>query len=135
MVTILTPDLMRRNIAPQIIRDSLYRPVEAPYVEAVDDILSRAGVSPERRPRVRTLFLSEQSSAMPVARGWMLRHSPVPVLGAGTRRQADSLAAIVITTIVLQQGLLLATWGIIGGSTLCAGSSIGCGCGLGRSFC
>ncbi|HZQ06098.1 MAG TPA: ABC transporter ATP-binding protein [Anaerolineae bacterium] len=118
-ITLLAPDLSLYPVAPQLVRDALCRAIEAPYAEVVNEILARAQVPEAKRPRVRHLFLKEQLSTARVAHGWMLRHLP----GASYVAQARAakifpLAAVVLGTILLQQGLLLVTWGIIGGSAL-----------------
>lgn len=118
-VVVLAPDLTRHVIDSQLIRDALCLPLEAPYLEAVDEILARAHVPEERRPRVRRLFLAEQLSTARAARGWMLRQSPATSYVNQLRAaKVLPLAAVVLFTIVLQQVLSLLTWGIIGGSAL-----------------
>lgn len=118
-IDLLGPDLVLHRASARTVRDALVRFVEAPYAEAVNEILKRAHVPQEKRARVRRLFLSEQLRAAQVARGWMLRHLPA----ASYITQARSakiipLAALVLGAILFQQVILILTWSIIGGSAL-----------------
>jgi ATP-binding cassette subfamily B protein len=117
--TVIAPDLTTRQADARVIRDALCRAIEAPFTETTDQVLSQAGVTEERRARVRQMILAEQLSAVSVARGWILRLSP----GASNWQQARHahvlpLVAIILGVNIVQQLLTIVTWAVIGGDVL-----------------
>ncbi len=118
-VQLLAPDLSTRAIAPRLIRELLCRQVEAPFTATTDQVLVEAGVTPERRARVRQMILAHQLNTTRVAHGWILRLAP-GVSGWQHLRHARvvPLTTLILGVSLLQQFLTIATWGILGGDAL-----------------
>ena len=118
-VTLLTPELSKLHVAPQLVRDAICRPVEQPFLERTDRLLAQVGIEQTQHARVRRLLLAEQLGALRVARGWILRESP----GASWAKQlraarALPLAAVIVGASILQLGLTLLAWVILGRAAL-----------------
>ncbi|MBI4788817.1 MAG: ABC transporter ATP-binding protein [Chloroflexi bacterium] len=119
--TLLAPDFSSHRVSPQVIRRALCRPLELPRRRMLGELLDRAGVAPEQRPRVGATILAEQLSGARLEGGWLLRLSPAASVGQHAR-QAHLLQPLfaIIGADLIRQILLLATWWVIGRSVFAA---------------
>jgi ATP-binding cassette subfamily B protein len=114
-VSLLTPDLSTRRVAPGQIRAALCHPLEAPFAPPLARLLTEAGVPEHRRAKAAAAILAEQLGSQPLSAGWLLRLPP----GGNFWRQMwhAGLAAPVAATIggqVLQQAMGILAWVMIG---------------------
>ncbi len=118
-VTLLTPEQTQRTIATDVLRDALCAAVEAPFLPTVEHVLNRAKVEGSRRRGAQQAMLAHQLGKARVAQGWLLRRPPRAVDWHHLNTvRAPALVAILLATVLLQQGLLLLTWSVIGGGAL-----------------
>lgn len=138
-VLLLCPDLTSRRLTVRELQNVLCRDVEEPHQAMVTEILEEAGVSEERRERVRKAILSEQLANLRVGEGWLLRISPgasiwnhirhgrlyqpfFSMLGAQIIQQALSIFAWWMIGLGVFQGHFdlgwLAAWGLVLFSTI-----------------
>jgi ATP-binding cassette subfamily B protein len=138
-VMLLCPDLTTKRQTVQELQNLLCRDVEEPYQGMVTEILEEAGVSEERRERVRRAILAEQLANLRVGEGWLLRISPgasiwnhirhgrlyrpfFGMLGAQIIQQVLSIFAWWMIGLGVFQGHFdlgwLAAWGLVLFSTI-----------------
>ncbi|MCB0209101.1 MAG: ABC transporter ATP-binding protein [Anaerolineae bacterium] len=118
-VRLLGPDLRVHRVPAKAISDVLSAPLVGLRLAAVERLLAEAGVSEMRRERARQALLHEQLGSQLLEVGWLIRPAP----GAGLGRQVRQarlwrFPLILIVASLVQQGLTVATWWIIGRGSL-----------------
>ena len=116
---VLGPDLRRRTLRLETLRDQMTAPHEAPLNRELDRLLDAAAVAPRRRVAVRSAMARERLGATPIDGVWLLRLPP-------SRPFAEQLRALrlpgrlVLSALVFAvlYGLEILAWGVIGGSIL-----------------
>ncbi len=114
---LLTPDLQRRRISSQALRDALCAPLEFDLATSLDTML--ATLPAERQPQARQALMRAHLAGTSISLGWLLRTAPSEnffsqLCRAGLCRRAFWLVA----AHVLAYGLWIATWGVIGSAAL-----------------
>ena len=118
-VSLLGPDLKVHGVPAQAVSDCLSEPLVGPHLAAVERLLAEAGVSESRREQARQALLHEQLGSQALEVGWLIRPSP----GAGLWRQLRHarlwrFPLILVAASLVQQGLTVTTWWIIGRGSL-----------------
>lgn len=118
-VSILAPDLSIHRLRRKIVCDAIAAELEAPFEQAVENLLAKAGVSPRRFARARAAVLRERLSHARVSGGWLLRLRPGASFWKQLRfarlpRHLRRLAGLY----TLQYFLALLGWWILGKAAL-----------------
>jgi ATP-binding cassette subfamily B protein len=116
---LLGPDLAVRRCRPELLRDALCAPYEAPLAREIERLLEVARVPEGRRPKVRAALLAERLAQEPVGGCWMLR---LPSAGrwwrqVGTMRVPRRITLMLALFVVLY-GCELLGWSLIGNAAL-----------------
>jgi hypothetical protein len=119
VLRLLGPDLIVRRCRPELLRDALCAPYEAPLAREIERLLDVARVPDRRRPTVRAALLAERLAQERVGGCWMLRLPPA----GGWWRQVGALriprrVALMLALFILLYGCELLGWGLIGNAAL-----------------
>ncbi len=112
---LLELDLKVRRIALASLRDALNMSLIAPWMEATNQLMDKAGIPETRRERACRVLLEEQFRSLHIRAGWMLRVSP----GVSLRQQARlgrlgrPLLAFWVAYLI-QEALTVFSWWFIG---------------------
>ena len=118
-VTLIAPDLTRRKISAAALRDALCAEIETSYIQPLDEVLANVRVPEQRRAQVRQTVLAQQLSTTPIVQGWLLRLAPRGVTWAQLASVgAPMLFAAIIALALVQQGVSIVNWGVIGRGAL-----------------
>jgi ATP-binding cassette subfamily B protein len=118
-VLILAPGLSTYKVPAKLVRDAMTAEHEAPLEQAVQGLLSKAGVAPRRFERARAALLRERLSQARINAGWLLRLRPDASFWQQLRvarlpRHLSRLAGLY----ALQYILALLAWWILGKAAL-----------------
>ncbi len=118
-VTLIAPDLTRRKISAAALREALCAEIETPYLEPLAEVLANVRVPEQRRAQVRQTVLAQQLSTSPIVHGWLLRLAPRGVTWAHLAHSGTPiLFAALIALALVQQGVTIVNWGVIGRGAL-----------------
>lgn len=111
----LTPELRKRRIRSDVIRDLLCSPFETPYNNEIDEMLYQAQVPSERIPPARKSILREQLATQNIDIGWILRQPPGFNLFSKLRKAGVLRPFITVFGLYFLQILLsIFSWIVIG---------------------
>jgi ATP-binding cassette subfamily B protein len=111
-LSLLTPDYTVVRLAREEVRGALCQAVEAPHVEALDRLLTEAGLHGRRRGRAHQALLRERLSPARIDLGWVLR----PTAPAAGRLRG--LLGILLGAHLGVSLLALLSWWVIGATSL-----------------
>jgi ATP-binding cassette subfamily B protein len=116
---LLTPDLERIRLAPEMVRAALCRDIEGQNADVVERMLSGTGVRGRRREQARRALACELLAAKSVGGCWLLRAAG----SAGVAHQAREahvprLLLTLISAHVVEYGLWIVSWWLLGWMTL-----------------
>jgi ATP-binding cassette subfamily B protein len=119
VLRLLGPDLSVRHCRPELLRDALCAPYEAPLAREIERLLDVARVPDRRRAAVCAALLAERLAQERVGGCWMLRLPPA----GGWWRQVGALriprrVALMLALFILLYGCELLGWGLIGNAAL-----------------
>jgi ABC-type bacteriocin/lantibiotic exporter with double-glycine peptidase domain len=118
-VLILAPDLSRRRIAVESIRQVLCAPVEAPIAHETERLLEDVQVAPHRRARVARALARQQLAGTILQGCWIVRLPP----GASMRAQMSQAHVgwrllVLGAAHVVAYALWIVSWWILGRAAL-----------------
>ena len=118
-LTLVAPDATLRRVRAEAARAALCRELEAPAIEAIEDLLARLRVAPRRRARARRVMLAEQLGRALLPGCWLLR-LPLSASWRGLARDArlPRLVATLAGGLLAHLALTLVTWWLIGRQAL-----------------
>ena len=122
-VTLLTPRLARRRVPVTLLATAISAEVTAPQMAQIAPILADTGLSPARQLQVARTILAESSGATwqlpPLRVCWLLRSPPTGSRWHQLRQtRLVALGVALIGAYVVQLGLTLLAWGLIGRSAI-----------------
>jgi ATP-binding cassette subfamily B protein len=118
-VSLLTPDLARVRLAPEVVRAALCRGVEARFQGTVEPLLDGLGLVSRRRERARRDLLRELMVAERMTDCWLLR--PSGNAGLATLAREGHLPRLLLTLSVAhlcEYSLWILSWWLLGWMTL-----------------
>ena len=114
---LLTPDLQRRRIRTQALRDALCAPLEHDLATSLDSMLST--LPAERQPQARQALMRAHLAGASIPLGWLLRTAPSEnFLSQLCRAGLCHRAFWLVAAHVLAYGLWMAAWWVIGSAAL-----------------
>jgi ATP-binding cassette subfamily B protein len=118
-LALLTPDLVRVRLAPEVVRTALCRDVEAAGLVTVERLMSEIGIREGRRERAKRELLRSLLASKQIGDCWLLR----PSGGAGVAAQAreSHLLRLLFSLIAFhlcEQSLWILSWWLLGWMTL-----------------
>lgn len=114
-VSILCPDLRVRHRKPDVLRNALCAPLEAPLVGDIDNLLHDAEVPEERWRKARRAILREQLGNIRFRAGWLLRLSPGTKFTNQMRHGGVHRPLLILISMhFVQQVLAILSWIVIG---------------------
>lgn len=123
-LTLIGPDLRLKQVPTTRIQDWMARHLEAPLEAETNALLSAAGVPPRRRKRARQAVFREQLAGSTIEGCWLLRMTPGADVRAHAKRLRLHLAFPgMLLSHLAAQGLLLASWWVMGRSLFSGFSS------------
>lgn len=114
-VSLIRPDISVQRVRSEVILDALTHELEAPLAGYVDQLMERAGIAEDRRPRARKAILGEQLSMSRIGGCWLLRLPPdAPVMAHFRHARIFRYLLATVGLYIAGQIFMLANWWIIG---------------------
>jgi ATP-binding cassette, subfamily B, bacterial len=118
-VSILGPDLNIRRVSKGTVRAAICQGIEAPFLNEVDRMLDKAGVSKRRHLHARNAIMRERLNNVRIGGCWLLRLSPErSYLQQSRRARLPHRLLVLLGAHTLQYILFLLSWSIIGRAAL-----------------
>ena len=118
-VALLGPDRAVHWVAPTIIQDALCGALIAPHQAALQPVLTRSQLPPQRRARVERAVLGEILGGKPIAGCWLLRLPPsAPLRQQLAKLRLPAAVRLLLIGFVAQLLISLLGWWLIGRSVL-----------------
>lgn len=115
---VLGPDLSVRRVTHSALASQLAGPVEARFAEQVDRVLDDIDLRGRRRAKARAQLLRECIRDQRIDGCWSVRVPPRDAWQAIKQSGLPSLLAALLTAHVVEYGLWIASWWLIGTGAL-----------------
>ncbi len=118
-LTVLAPDLTLHTLDVDVLVARLCAAIEAPLRPAIDALLDKAGLPPDRAAAARRAILRQQLGSRPVEGIAQLRPPPGERMWRGLRRSgAMRHLATMLGAHVVQYALWVVSWWLVGRAAL-----------------
>jgi len=118
-LTLIGPEARVCKVRAAQVLDWLSKPIQTPYLAAIDRLLDVAQVPPARRARARGAMLQEHLAAESVGACWLFRASPDTGLWAQvTQARLPRQVGWMLTAFLTLYAAETAGWGVMGQMTL-----------------
>lgn len=112
---ILTPQMTQKTIALATVQHILSSPLEEPYSERVEHMLTHIQASEKQQQRVRASLLNRWLSSRRIEAGWMIRLAPAASLWKHIRHlRLPRYAFALIVVMVVRHLLEILAWWMVG---------------------
>ena len=115
---VLAPDLSVHRAKPRDLASLLSRDLEIQFAPEIETLLNDAHIPPRRRARARDRILRECFRDQRISGCWSVRMPPGNSWSAARKAGLPGLLALLMGTHVVEYGLWIASWWLVGEGAL-----------------